>query len=253
MKRLLIASAAALALSASSGFAADLGVPYYKAPPPPPPPPTWTGFYAGAEFGGGWEWGQTTIVTQSSATPAFPVGSVLNPINLSGALGGLYAGYNYQFDHVVIGIDGDYTWAGLTGTGTDISPVNGDIASHSDRMNWVSTVTGRLGYTNGNWLFFGKGGWAWAGFNGVTTTRTPAGALVDTTIATPTRNGWTLGTGLEWAFARHWSAKLEYDYVNFGTASYAITEVGATGAVTFPIRSTVSYLNMVKAGVAFRF
>jgi outer membrane immunogenic protein len=121
-------------------------------------------------------------------------------------------------------------------------------------MNWVSTVTGRLGYANSNWLFFAKGGWAWAGFSGVTTTSTPAGAPVDTSTASSRRDGWTLGAGLEWGFAAPWSAKLEYDYVNFNTATYAITEVNATtGAVTFPTRSTTSYLNMVKADVAYRF
>ena len=45
MKKLVIATAAALALSVGSAFAADLApVPYYKAPPPPPPPCIWCGF-----------------------------------------------------------------------------------------------------------------------------------------------------------------------------------------------------------------
>ena len=234
-------------------LAADMAV---KAPLPPTPVYSWTGLYAGAEIGGGWASQQTTVITQSSATPAFPPGTVLNPINVSGVLGGLYAGYNYQINQIVVGIDGDYTWANLTGTGSDISPVpgNGDISNHWDRMRWVSTVTGRLGYANNNWLFFAKGGWAWAGFSGTTTTSSAAGALLDTSTAKSTRDGWTAGVGAEWGFAAHWSAKLEYDYVKFDTAAYAITEVNAgTGAVTFPTRSTTAYLNMVKAGVAYRF
>ncbi|MET4356303.1 opacity protein-like surface antigen [Bradyrhizobium sp. RT9b] len=37
-----------------------------------------------------------------------------------------------------------------------------------------------------------------------------------------TRFGWTLGTGLEWAFASNWTANVEYDYVDFGSWSEAV-------------------------------
>jgi opacity protein-like surface antigen len=78
--------------------------------------------------------------------------------------------------------------------------------------------------------------------------------LLNSSTTSSTRNGWTVGTGAEWGFAAHWSVKLEYDYVGFNTSATTITEVSAaTGAVTFPTRSTTSHLNMVKAGVAYRF
>jgi outer membrane immunogenic protein len=55
MRNKLISSLAGAAFSfAASGlaFAADMAV---KAPPPAPAPvPTWTGFYGGIQFGGGW-------------------------------------------------------------------------------------------------------------------------------------------------------------------------------------------------------
>ena len=56
MKKFLMATAAALALSVGSAFAADLApVPYYKAPPPAPTPVnTWAGFYLGGQVGGAW-------------------------------------------------------------------------------------------------------------------------------------------------------------------------------------------------------
>ena len=85
-------------------------------------------------------------------------------------------------------------------------------------MNWVSTVTGRLGYANNNWLFFAKGGWAWAGFDGFTTTSSTAGVLLNSGMTSLTRNGWSLRT-VKW-FAAHWSAKLEYDYVGFNTGDH---------------------------------
>lgn len=29
--------------------------------------------------------------------------------------------------------------------------------------------------------------------------------------------GWTVGTGLEWMFARHWTARGEYRYAGYGS------------------------------------
>ena len=115
-------------------------------------------------------------------------------------------------------------------------------------------MTGRLGSANNNWLFFAKAGWAWGGFDGFTTTSSPAGVLLNSSTTSSTRNGWTAGVGAEWGFTAHWSAKIEYDYVGFNTAPTTITETSAaTGTITFPTRSTTSYLNMVKAGIAYRF
>ncbi len=39
-----------------------------------------------------------------------------------------------------------------------------------------------------------------------------------------TRGGWTVGAGVEWAFSRNWSARLEYDYYGFGTRSIMMSD-----------------------------
>jgi outer membrane immunogenic protein len=50
----------------------------------------------------------------ADGTINFPPGFVHNKVNGSGGLAGGYAGYNYQIDQLVIGIEGDYSWAHLT-------------------------------------------------------------------------------------------------------------------------------------------
>ena len=35
--------------------------------------------------------------------------------------------------------------------------------------------------------------------------------------ATDTRTGWLVGVGIEYAFHPNWSAKIEYNYMDFGT------------------------------------
>jgi outer membrane immunogenic protein len=86
MKKSVLGLVAMGALIAGPAMAADMPV---KAPPAPVAPAySWTGFYIGGEVGGGWASETVTIVTQSSATPGFPVGFSSNR-NLSGFLGGL--------------------------------------------------------------------------------------------------------------------------------------------------------------------
>jgi outer membrane immunogenic protein len=245
----MLAAVAAVGV-ASVASAADLPT---KAPAYAPPVAyNWTGFYVGGQVGGGWASSTTTDV---GATASFPAGFVDSAISYSGVLGGFYGGFNYQINQFVIGIDGDYSWADLTGSGSDTSPINGGHTNHSDKVSWIATVTGRLGYTPmNNWLFFVKGGGAWAGFSGNSSTYNTAGVNTSNGSASETRTGWTIGTGAEWSFAPHWSAKLEYDYVDFSTANWnsTLTNV-ATGVVTNPARSATSYMNIVKLGVAYRF
>jgi outer membrane immunogenic protein len=210
----------------------------------------WTGLYLGGEAGWGWANQQITHVTGATA---FPAGSVDATVDQNGPLAGVYAGYNYQVNQFLVGIDGDITTTDMTGTGRDVSPVNGDVASHSDQINWIATATGRIGYVNNSWLLFAKGGWAWAPFTESNVLHTPGGGLVNTSTSSSTHDGWTVGAGLEWSFATHWSAKLEYDYIGFATANYLSTITSAAGAVSTEARSATSSLNMVKTGVAYRF
>jgi outer membrane immunogenic protein len=220
------------------------------ASPPYPGDYNWTGLYLGGEAGWGWASQQITHVTGATA---FPAGSVDASLDQNGPLAGVYAGYNYQINQFLVGVDGDITTTDITGTGHDVSAVNGDVSSHSDQLNWIATATGRVGYVSNNWLLFAKGGWAWAPFTEANILRTPSGGLVNASTSSDTHNGWTVGAGAEWGFAAHWSAKLEYDYIGFVTANYLTTITSAAGAVSTEVRSATSSLSMLKAGVAYRF
>jgi outer membrane immunogenic protein len=258
MRKVLGAIIAFAAMPVAGAYAADMAL---KAPPPVAAAVyNWTGFYIGGEVGGGWS---SNTATDIPGGAGFPAGFVSAPVHLSGVLGGGYAGYNYQINNIVLGIDGYYDGSGLRGNGSDIAPGpgagTGNVSAKNDKIKWDSAITGRLGIANNNWLFFVKGGWAWAGFSGTSALSTPAGVLLNTGTTSSTRNGGTVGAGVEYGFAPHWSAKLEYDYVNFKTANFNATVV-ATGAgaapagtVTTPARSATSNLNELKAGVAYRF
>jgi outer membrane immunogenic protein len=248
MRKVLGAVLAFVAMPVAAGYAADMPL---KAPPAAAAAIyNWTGFYVGGELGGGWASGTTTDVDPSGG---FPAGFVGKAINYSGLLGGGYAGYNYQINQIVLGIDGNYDWADLTGSGSDVSPTTGNNSVHSARMKWDAAITGRLGYASNNLLYFVKGGWAWAGFSENSTSTTAGGALVGNSNSAETRNGGTVGGGIEYGFASHWSAKLEYDYVKFLTANYNASSLSALGVASSPAKSSTSDLSEFKGGIAYRF
>jgi outer membrane immunogenic protein len=257
MRKVLGALIAFAAMPVAGAYAADMAL---KAPPAAAAAVyNWTGFYVGGEVGGGWASSTTTNIPGGAG---FPAGFVAAPVHESGVLGGGYAGYNYQINNIVLGIDGYYDGAGIRGSGSNIAPGpgagTGNVAATNDKIKWDSAITGRLGIANNNWLFFVKGGWAWAGFSGTSTLTGAAGVLTNGSTSS-TRNGGTVGVGAEYGFAPHWSAKLEYDYVKFKTANFNSTDVatGAGGApagtILTPARSASSDLNELKAGVAYRF
>jgi outer membrane immunogenic protein len=249
MRKSLFFVAFLLALQANSASAADMPP---QAPAVPYTSPTygWTGFYAGVEAGGGWA---TEQIAHTTGAGAFPAGTVDNPVDPSGFLGGFYGGFNYQINQLVIGIDGDYEWASLIGSATNVSVVNGNIGHDNSSVSWIATVTGRIGYALNNWLLFAKGGGAWAGWSGNSSETTAAGAPANTGTASSNRDGWTAGGGIEYGLNSHVLIKLEYDYVGFSTASYNAHFITPAGAVSSLGRNASSSLNMGKLGLAYKF
>jgi len=224
MKKILLATAALIALGAAPALAADLGARVYTKAPPAPIAAVydWTGFYVGGHVGYGWadqDW-------------ALTAGAPLGSHSSDGFLGGLQAGYNVQFNQIVVGVEGDISWADLNGAG-----VCGAAGLCSTSTDWLATVTGRLGYAFDNALLYGKGGVAFAG-NDYAETAGPG-------TASETKTGWTVGVGLEYAFAPNWSTKVEYNYMDFGTDGLIFSD----GA---PI-SVDQTANVVKFGINYKF
>ena len=76
---------------------------------PLPAPYTWTGFYIGGDGGYGWEPARGTLTT-AAGVPLAPYST-----GVTGPFAGGFVGGNYQFDHVVAGVEGDWQWGNLTG------------------------------------------------------------------------------------------------------------------------------------------
>ncbi len=165
----------------------------------------WTGFYVGAE--GGYVW-SSNIWT----TPVDGGGTATVARHDSGGdIAGGVVGVNYQFaQNWVVGVEGNFDWANIRSS--KVCFTNTDDFCRN-QINSIYSATPRIGYALGSLMVYGKAGATW------TSVRNSAGQL-NTGVATEygwnDRSGWTVGAGLEWMFASRWSAKIEYDYYDFG-------------------------------------
>ena len=246
MKKLLLAtSAIAFAGSASAAdMPARMAV---KAPIVAAVPFTWSGCYVGGNAGYGW--GRENFNDPiGNFTPA-PNGNLR--INSAGAIVGGQLGCNYQVaSNWVIGVEGMGAWTDINGNAPDLLFGTKNLSSKTEAL---ASITGRLGYTVDRVMFYGKGGGAFA--RDRYQENTPGFALFglvvppDVFTARVDRFGWTLGAGVEWAFADKWSAKLEYNHYDFGTKSVNMTD--AAGAI---IPANVSQrIDTVTVGINYRF
>jgi outer membrane immunogenic protein len=80
--------------------------------------------------------------------------------------------------------------------------------------------------------------------------------MTGATLAPPhceTRTGWTVGGGIEWGFWNNWSAKVEYDFYDFGTRSVTLSGTFAAGPITVPGVDIKQSISAVKFGINYRF
>lgn len=199
-KRLLRTSLCIAMMGLSGAGAAETPV---KAPPQlRRAVPSWTGVYLGGNIGAGW--GRKVFVDDfsSPASPSDATG------NLSGIVGGLQIGYNFQVDSHLIGIEGNFDWSEAKSSLSCFPSIGPQNCTVDPR--WIAAITGRLGEIVGSTLFYVKGGAAWA-HDSYSSMESPDTLFV----AEITRAGWTAGAGFEHMFLPNWSAKVEYAYYGF--------------------------------------
>src|ERR1700681_2024328 len=121
-RKFLLASIGAFVLTGSAALAADLpsGQP---APPAYLPPPlfTWTGIYVGGQIGYAWGAGNFNDSGFDPITGTFVSGTLGS--TPSGVIGGAHVGYQYQFNQLVLGIEGSVDGTSLSNTAVAAFPV----------------------------------------------------------------------------------------------------------------------------------
>jgi outer membrane immunogenic protein len=218
----------------------DVGAPlgpgagYYKAPRLVAPPPySWTGVYVGGNLG------YSVGHDPSTATlVSLPNGGLLSPVlgqesvtlAPEGWLGGGQVGFNWQSGHLVLGAEADWQWSGQQDTACVVGCASGGAIILAQKLSSFATARGRIGYAVDAWLWYVTGGAAWGRVSN-TATFPPFGAV----SFDQTKPGWVAGAGVETALWGNWTAKLEYLYMDLGSA---------VGSANFVIDPTPIILNL---------
>jgi outer membrane immunogenic protein len=316
LKKLLFSSIAVTSMLGSA-LAADL--PSRHAPPPAyvPPAPifTWTGFYIGVNGGfisregthvvGTPIFGNAGLVGGPAFGAAAPIAATFDLRRSYGGLAGGQIGYNWQVNqNIVLGVEADadgvfgnscgggggggFGGNNNCGGGVAIVPVTGfpanpllAINSGTNRMDFIATLRGRLGFLPlPNLMIYGTGGLAVGGINSSITVQqqvtgpSAVPSLYGTTLSGCGNNnggllngnnnnncfrvGGTAGGGIEWMFLPGWSFKAEALYYelqairntgtfsNFNTAGTLFTASGLN-TITHP-RGVIA-----RAGINYHF
>src|SRR3982075_998417 len=165
----------------------------------------WTGFYIGAHAG--YSRGSSNAVLSDPATTA-------TSNSFGGMIGGVQAGYNYRLPSgILLGVEADITFPNYLTSNSVVSSLATARSGVAEQWDYVGTARGRIGYTSGPWLAYATGGLAWAGERFLNTP-----AVGDDEKHIQHRLGWAAGAGVEYAFAPHWSVRLEYLYSRFERA-----------------------------------
>lgn len=221
------------------------------APAQPAPGYNWTGFYVGAQAAYGlgrkeWELGPDA---------RFDVG---------GALAGGVTGTNVQAGAFVFGVESEWMWSGVKGSTRFSPPLLAGVTQSTDlatRMDWLSLSSVRAGFVAADrWLVYLKGGVALAQETHAVTLSAafPFGSFTTPANGTALHTGYLAGVGMEYAFLGNWSAKLEYNFIDFrpqnvrGVGFQTATGIFVpTGIVQ---RNTIDqHLHLVKLGVNYHF
>lgn len=188
-----------LAVAAAPAMAADL--PRRSGPPPedyysPAPVSNWQGLYVGINGGLGFA--------------SFGAGSDTLIGNANGGLIGGTVGFNFvPAPNLVVGVEGDFDFAGIKASGMPYPGVYRDGSA-----NDIFTVRARVGYTFNRALIYLTGGFAgsnnsvsvsnvWTRFAGQQSTY---------------QTGWALGAGVEYMLTSNLSAKAEYIFTSVGSS-----------------------------------
>lgn len=209
MFRLGLAAVAALSFS-TAVIAADL--PARDAAPAPSPAYStaafsWTGFYVGGQVG----------ALQARDRASVPLLAASQSFTANSIIGGVYAGYNWQMNSLVLGVEADANLLQASKTTSAIGAfVFGPPSTVRGRTIFEGALVAKVGFAFDRALIYGLGGVTFSNFDA------RYNLFATTQSNTTTRAGWTLGAGVAYAINNNWSARLEYRYSNFGTQRHAL-------------------------------
>jgi outer membrane immunogenic protein len=202
----------ALIAAATPTLAADLAPAPVEPVAPVVLPFYWGGFYIGADIG--YSWASTDADFDSN----FLGQTFTTSPDADGVVGGVYVGYNAQFNQIVVGIEADIEVTGNSGDDR-LSDVL-DLRVSADQ-NYQGSIRARLGWAIDNFMPYITGGIAFSDWDLDSTISDPSGILSREVFSeSKSLTGWTLGAGLEYGFTQNLIGRIEYRYTDWGSTDF---------------------------------
>ena len=187
----------------------------------------------------------------------------------SSFIGGGTLGCNWQpvGSSFVLGLEGEFGYLKLSGEAFDPNTLAGtqtnlDVLGSAKVGNWYGMFTGRLGYAFDRVLLYVKGGAAFVRTEASVLDQcvaTGCGNWLISTSGSETVTTWTVGGGVEWAFAPNWSVKGEYMFIGLNNHEFQTSGLATTGAGAvvsggpFVFNHSFNGINTAKIGLNYKF
>jgi outer membrane immunogenic protein len=183
-------------------------------------PFSWSGIYVGGELGGGWadtHWltNHVRSVGTCAASPGFKL--QCDPVDQTSSsfVGGGQVGARWQSGHLVFGLEVSAGDAHFHVRSLDVNApfVATSTLNNETDVRTLFSSNLQLGYAWDRTLWYVKGGYAGADLRQNTiATPIPANGTSNFAPVSQWANGWTIGSGLEYALIRNISVGVEYNY-----------------------------------------
>ena len=222
---------------------------------------TWEGYYLG--INAGYSWGHSNTDAFFNDIANATTYGTNSADGMRGRVIGMQTGYNFQSGRWLWGVEADLQLTGEVANPIFICPgvtcnPNGAVVAAFDqdqKIDWFGTLRQRFGgLVTPDLLLYVTGGAAVAGIStaGNVFGFDPNANLAVSAFSNRSINaGWTAGGGVEAHLGGHWTGKVEYLYMEFGSAN--------TSAANQNIMTLTAQFNsritdqLVRAGLNYKF
>jgi outer membrane immunogenic protein len=173
--------------------------------------------------------------------------------DFQGATGGLFLGWQRQFQGIVAGVELEAGYLDLSSTVR--RDVTGGFVTSGADLGAFAALSGRIGVVLGSsWLAYGRAGLVAAQMRGSTVQTCTAVDLCGGAQSTPVSSATTrdvsfgvlLGAGVEYKLTEHWNGRLEYQFMS-------LRKELALPAVDGPGWNNQVDVHALKLGLSYRF
>jgi outer membrane immunogenic protein len=232
----------------------------------------WKGFYIGVNYGN--IRAKSDVMTKTAVTPAgyfyTAAAASINAegagrLKVSGSATGATLGYNWQYDNLVVGLEGDYQQFSRS-TSRSVTTVYPGVYAPATYTVWqqaelshLASLRARGGWASPHWLIYGTLGTANTRLNYLERFTDTHAAGHESAEQSGTMGGLVWGAGVEGRWAKHWSIKGEWLRAHFGKMSGpGGMQTAVSGGMTFNYDNPWSHsadlsLDALRIGLNFRF